>query len=148
MEISVRGWGRNMGTKTIFEQSLSGMRLSRDPDKGVYFNSPGLFRSVGAVTVAWGHEFHLTGRYRVQADFTRTDVVKLFKAMFGSELSLSLLEDHGFTVSSELQKHFIGKIKLADLTIGDLASLTTTPKKEEETPGEAPATIKSFPRRV
>lgn len=87
MEISLRGWGRNMGTRKILECDLSDMETRRDPSKSVYFHKPGLFKSYGEVSVAWGEELHLTGRFRLQADFSRSDVVKMFKAMFGSEIT-------------------------------------------------------------
>jgi hypothetical protein len=149
MEISVRGWNRNMGTRKIADHRLSMMEVSNDPNKGVYFNQPGLFRSYGEVSVAWGYEFHLTGNYRVQVDFSRSDVLKLFKMMFGSELDVALLDAHGFTVSTDLQKRLISKMRLADLTIGDLVGLSASAnEKKEDTTPETPATIKNFPRRI
>jgi hypothetical protein len=43
----------------------------------------------------------------------------------------------------------LGEIKLADLTIGDLAGLGLTSNKDEAAEEATPATVKSlFPRRV
>jgi hypothetical protein len=150
MEISMRGWGRNMGTRKIADYDLSEMTVSRDPQKIVYFGKSGLFKSYGEVSVAWGQKLHFTGDYRVQVDFSRSDVVKLFKTMFGSEITIDLLEEYGFTVSPDLKKKLLGEIKLADLTIGELAGLGLASKKEEPTVDEdTPATVKPlFPRRV
>src|SRR5258708_17129815 len=49
MEISMRGWGRNMGTRKIADYNLSAMTVSRDPQKIVYFGQSGLFKSYGEV---------------------------------------------------------------------------------------------------
>lgn len=146
MKIRARGWNRNMGHKTLGNHALSEMRTSKDPNKGVFFDEPGLFRSFAEVSVAWGQELHLTGKYRVQIDFTRSDIIKLFKAMFGSELDMSLVTEHGFTISDDLQKQILSKMKLADLTIGDLANLGVSAKKDDKAE-DVPATIKSFRRR-
>lgn len=149
MEIQVRGWGRNMGTRTILDHDLSELAVSRDPAKSVYFGKVGLFKSYGEVSVAWGQKLHFTGDYRVQVNYTCSDVVKLFKATFGSELDVELLEEYGFTVSPELKKKLLGEIKLADLTIGDLAGLGVATNKKQSAPDEdTPATVKPFRRRI
>lgn len=95
----------------------------------------------------WVQSVRYTGDYRVEVNLTRSDIVRLFKASFGSELDVNLLEDHGFTVSPELQKSVIGKIRLADLTIGDLAGLSS-PSTKDAGSEETPATVKPFLRRV
>src|SRR5258708_19321493 len=146
MEITARGWGRNMGDKRIVKVDLEEIAASREPRKLVHFGRPGLFQSFGEASVAWGQSLRFTGDYRMQVDFTYSDVVTLFKAMFGSELDVSLLENHGFTVSPELKKKILSEIKLADLTIGDLAGLGAS--KEQSEPVKPAGEIKSFLRRV
>jgi hypothetical protein len=149
MEISMRGWGRNMGTRKIADYDLSEMIVSRDPQKIVHFGQSGLFKSYGEVSVAWGQNLRFTGDYRVQVDFTRSDVVKLFKTMFGSVITIEMLEEYGLTVSPDLKKKVLGEIKLADLTIGDLAGLGLASNKEEPAVEDTPATVKPlFPRRI
>jgi hypothetical protein len=138
-----------MGTRKIADYNLSVMTVSRDPQKIVYFGQSGLFKSYGEVSVAWGQNLRFTGDYRVQVDFTRSDVVKLFKAMFGSVITIDMLEEYGLSVSDDLKKKLLGEIKLADLTIGDLAGLGLASNKEEPAAEETPATVKTlFPRRV
>ncbi len=56
-----------------------------------------------------GQELHKTGNFRMQIDFTRSDVAKLFKAMFGSELNAETLEEYGFTLSEDLKKKVLGE---------------------------------------
>lgn len=150
MEIKARGWNRDMGTWTIADHDLSELTVSKDPHKSVRFGQgAGLFKSYGEVSVAWGQKLHYTGNYRVQVDYTRSDVVKLFKAMFGSEIDVGLLDEFGFTVSPDLKKKLLGEIKFVDLTIGELAGLgVATNKKEPTLEQDTPATVKSFLRRV
>jgi hypothetical protein len=149
MEISMRGWGRNMGIRKIADYDLSAMTVSRDPRKIVYFGQSGLFKSYGEVSVAWGQNLRFTGDYRVQVDFARSDVVKLFKTMFGSIITIDMLEEYGLSVSDDLKKKLLGEIKLADLTIGDLAGLGLATNKEEPAEENTPATVKPlFTRRV
>ena len=133
MEITLRGWGRDMGTKTLVSHDLTEFRISNDPQHTIRWSTPGLFTSYGAVTIAWGQKLQHQGSYRMDLKFSQDDVFKLFKASYGRELDVDLLEQ-GFTVSDELKKRMLSEIKLADLTIGDLAKLgagAATPEPEE-----------------
>jgi hypothetical protein len=48
-------------------------------------------------------------------------VIRLFRASYGTELNVDLLERHGFTISEELQNAILAKIKLDGLDIGSVA---------------------------
>ena len=134
MEIKLRGWSRDMGTKTLVDHNLSQFRISDDRNKSIHWTSPGLFARFSEVTVSWGQDLRHQGSYRMDLTFTQGDIFKLFKASYGRELDIDLLE-HGFTVSEDLKKRILSEIKLADLTIGDLAKLgagTETPATKEQ----------------
>ncbi|MGO8909604.1 MAG: hypothetical protein ACLQDM_09835 [Bradyrhizobium sp.] len=122
MDITVRGWHRDMGTKTVASHDLSEFHINDDQKKTIRWSSPGLFGRYGEVTLAWGQTLKYTGDYRMQIDFTQSDILQLFKASYGRELDVDLL-NKGFTISDELKKKILSEIKLADLTIGDLAKL-------------------------
>jgi hypothetical protein len=62
--------------------------------------------------------------------FTQGDIFKLFKTSYGRELDIDLL-DQGFTISEDLKKRILSEIKLADLTIGDLAKLGASAAEPE-----------------
>lgn len=128
MDVKARGWNRNMGTHKIASHDLSDFRISDDPGKTIRWSSPGIFRSYGDVSVAWGQTLKFAGDYRLQIDFTQDDVLKLMKASYGRELDIDLL-DKGFTISEALRKRILSEIKLADLTIGDLAKLGAAPSE-------------------
>ena len=145
MEMSTRGWNRNMGTHRLVDLDLGAMRISRDASKTVWGGKPGLFKSYGEVSVAWKQQLNKTGNFRMQLDLTQADVAQLFKAMFGSEIDTDTLEQYGFTLSPDLQKKLLGDIKLADLTLGDLAGIAA-PKREPAPEEQTPATIKPFRR--
>jgi hypothetical protein len=132
-----------MGTKTLANHDLSSFRISNDPQQIIYWNTPGLFARYGEVTVAWGQDFKHQGSYRMSLRFSQSDVFKLFRASYGRELDVDLL-DQGFTISEALKKRMLSEIKLADLTIGDLAKLSGNSLSEST---EQPAAIKPFPRR-
>src|ERR1700729_1068014 len=102
MEVTARGWGRNMGDKELGSIDVSELRLNKDQNKRLWFNSPQIFSSWPNVEVHWGKELHMTGRYRMEIKLTRADIVRLFKASFGTELDVDLLRDYGFTVSDDL----------------------------------------------
>jgi len=95
----------------IADYNLSAMTVSRDPQKIVYFGQSSLFKSYGEVSVAWGQNLRFTGDYRVQVDFTRSGVVKLFKAMFGSVITIDMLEEYGLSVSDDLKKETLRRDK-------------------------------------
>ena len=134
MEIKLRGWSRDMGTKTLVAHDLSQFRISDDRNKSIRWTSPGLFARYGEITVSWGQDLKHQGSYRMDLTFTEGDIFKLFKASYGRELDVDLLEQ-GFTISEDLKKRILGEIKLADLTIGDLAKLgadTAAPATKEQ----------------
>ena len=54
----------------------------------------------------------------MQVQFSQSDIIHLFKSVFGSELNASLIERHGFTISSELTKTI-----LRTLTLGALGAM-------------------------
>jgi hypothetical protein len=143
MEIKYRGWNRDMGTKTMVTHDLSQFRVSNDPQHTIGWSRPGLFARYGEVTVAWGQTLQHQGSYRMDLKFSQDDVFKLFKASYGRELDVDLL-DNGFTVSEDLKKRMLSEIKLADLTIGDLAKLGAGSASTE--PKEETAVVKPFRR--
>jgi hypothetical protein len=148
MKVTARGWGRDMGETVIADVDLTEAAVRRDPDRTISFGQdPIVFRKpIGGVSVDWGSRVTMGGKYRWEIQLNTDEIIRLFKLKLGSELDVDLLDDHGFTVSDDLKKRMIGSIKLADLTIGDLAKLSSTPAEEEETP--TPATVTPFRRRV
>jgi hypothetical protein len=142
MEITLRGWSRDMGTKTLVTHDLTEFRINNDAKHTIRWNSPGLFANYGAVQVSWGQEFRHQGSYRMDLKFSQADIFKLFKASYGRELDTDLL-DNGFTISEALKKRMLSEIKLTDLTLGDLAKLGASDAASE--PDEKPV-IKPFRR--
>ncbi len=135
MKVTARGWNRNMGDNIIVDNDLSDLAVSRDPSRYILFDrQPAVFRSSHNISIDWGKKLNYSGNYRMEVELSCSDILALFRTMFGSELDVDLVEEHGFTVSPELQKRILGTIKLADLTIGDLATLGSPTTKE--TPAE------------
>jgi hypothetical protein len=58
-----------------------------------------------------------------------------------------LLDHQGFTVSPELQKRLLGQIKLADLTLGDLAGIAAPANGEKNDDSEVAQVRSLFPGR-
>jgi hypothetical protein len=143
MKLKARGWGRNMGIKTIADIDLSELGVRRESNKPVGFNRPGIFDVDGEISVAWHKTLHLGGDYRMQVDFSYDEVAKMFRAAFGSKLTPEILEKCGLTLSDQLQKLALSKVKVTDLTLGDLAKLVTP---AEEVSVEPPAVV-PFRRR-
>jgi hypothetical protein len=145
MEVSLRGWNRDMGKNTLSEVDLTEIRPVRDTNKLVQFNGTSIFNGFGEVCIHWRQKMSYTGNYRMEVNFSASEIVHLFKAWNGSVLDVDLIDNHGFTVSDELKKRLLGEIKLADLTIGDLAGIAS--KKEEKPEKPATATVQPLFRR-
>jgi hypothetical protein len=122
MRLTVRGWGRDMGESEIADYSLSELSI-RDDGVVTRGKPPTLFKSWRAVRVHWYQTLRFTGAYRMQLDLTHWDIVKLFKSAFGDELTPEIITKYGFKVSSELEKAALGKVKIADLTVGELVAM-------------------------
>jgi len=138
MKITVRGWNRDMGETVIADHPLQAVEYRYD-DTRAYYNKPVLYwqSSVAPMTVAWFQPMKLTGNYRMEIRFTRDDVMQLFKYFFlygGSQIDLDLVEEYGLTLSPELVKSILKKVKLPDLTLGDLMAMSA---KKPEKPATA-----------
>jgi hypothetical protein len=108
MKITVRRWGRDMGEKEIANHPLSTLEMSKDGR--VRRDDPAVIIKSFYVDVAWHQTLKLTGDYRMEVRFSESDVIRLFKVMFGSELTTRLIEEQGFTISPELKKAFCRRL--------------------------------------
>jgi hypothetical protein len=152
MKVTVRGWARDMGEKEI--GSFSVLMMDFSDSTTVYRDKPAMYipdNYHGGITVAWFQSLKLTGEYRLEAQFSRHDVMKLYKCVFGSELQLKDVEQYGLTFSDEVVQTMLKKIKLTDLTLGQLVAMNAA------APADEPATVdklvegsnvKPFVRRV
>jgi len=148
MKVTARGWGRNMGDNVIADVDLTEAAVTRDPNRKITFdNDPVVFRTGSGVNIDWGKRVNLGGKYRWEFELTTDEIIRLFRAKVGSELGVDLLDQHGFTVSEDLQKKILAGIKLADLTIGDLAKLGAASPSSAAEPTSQPAPITPFRRR-
>ena len=142
MRIVARGWSRNMGNTEIVNIELSELGINRSESRSIYWDRPGLFGGMFRTFVAWGKNLRLTGSYRLEVEFSSADILQLFKARFGSVLDTMLLDEYGFTVSPEFEKAVLSKIKLADVTLGDLMKIGVA-STEEVAPADKSAADKS-----
>jgi hypothetical protein len=139
MKVTARGWGRNMGDNVIADVDLAEASVSRDPNRRISFDKdPTVFRTGEGVNIDWGKRVNLGGRYRWEVELTTDEIIYLFRMKVGAVLDVDLLEHHGFSVSEELQKKMLSSIKLADLTIGDLAKLGAAAPSEQPEPAPIP----------
>lgn len=148
MRVTARGWSRNMGTTEIADISVSDLKLKRDERKNLHWGSSALFCSSPqygpflGVEIHWSKEMKMTGSYRMELKLTRSDILHLFRTVFGDELKVSLIEEHGFTVSPDLTKAMLKTVKLTDLTLGELldmndkAAKNAVPAADLEKPSE------------
>jgi hypothetical protein len=123
MKISVRGWGRDMGPTELIEHSLSDLDVSEDGTTSR--NGPPTIYKVwlSAVAVGWHQQLRQTGSYRMDLELSRADIIKLFKATYGDELTPAIVADCRFKMSPEFEKAALGKVKLGELTLAELATL-------------------------
>ena len=128
MKLTARGWSRDMGENTLADYDLREVQARGDPNQRLLRSSPRMFESFGEVALHWVQRLRYAGEYRMELTFNRSDIVQLFKSAFGSELNVELLEQHGFTVSPELQKLLL--IRLGDLVTAR-AEEDAAPAKEE-----------------
>ena len=145
MEISLRGWNRDMGKNLLTNVDLNEIRPVRDTSKTVQWDGVSIFKGFDEVGIHWRQKMSYTGNYRMEVNFNTSEIVHLFKAWNGTVLDVDLIDNHGFTVSDELRKRLLGEIKLADLTIGDLAGIAS--KKEDKPEEPETGTVQPFRRR-
>jgi hypothetical protein len=149
MKMTAHGWGRNMGNKELADIDLSQLEMKTDENRYLRWNNSALFavtsrhpHNYGSITgaeVHWTQSVKMTGDYRLKVGFSRSDVMQLFKSVFGTTLTMSLLEDYGFVVSDKLRKHILGTVKLTDLTLADLAGINTPFDELPARPAQKPS---------
>ncbi|KAB2881691.1 MAG: hypothetical protein F9K38_09540 [Pseudorhodoplanes sp.] len=132
-----------MGNTEFVQVDLSDLKLSKVQNKYLPWNKVGLFPAsrhgaFSGVEVHWGKELKMTGNYRMKIRLTRSDILYLFRTVFGDELSVSLIEEHGFTASSDLAKAILKTVKLTDLTLGELIEMNTQTDKTARPSDAAP----------
>jgi hypothetical protein len=133
VKISAHGWGRNMGDTVLGSIDLPEKKLNRDERRTLHYGTSELFWGSGGPEVHWTRNIKMTGDYRVKVEFTNLDVIRLLRASYGTVLDVDLIERHGFTVSKRLQNAILAKIKLTDLTLGDLLKLHQAENEEPPT---------------
>jgi hypothetical protein len=122
MKLSMRGWSRDMGRTDLIEQSLTDLDVS---DDGTVQRAgpPTMYKHWNSVLVGWYQKLQHNGNYRVDLELSHNDIMKLFKAAFGSEITPEVMNRYGLTLSPEVDKAALSRVKLADLTLADLAAI-------------------------
>ena len=105
MQVTVRGWARDMGSRTLLKEELAFADVSEERtgwlDKGTtYFKLdrsvwelPGGHRKVDYTARIFAHaELNMNGSYLVQLELNRADVTRLFYLMNGDRALPELLE--------------------------------------------------------
>jgi hypothetical protein len=133
MKITVRGWARDMGTKEMVDIELYDTSIKEDAQRCIFRNEPGIFTAPGRTFIAWFQNLRHMGQYRMEIELSNKDLLRLFKAKFGTELREWLVDDEGFTISAELTKRALRTVKLADVTLADLAAMSATPTEDSPT---------------
>jgi hypothetical protein len=148
MKITATGWNRDMGPTVIGEFDLANVKWTDDHKEKFSFDAGGFYRTfLREADIYWGKSLKLTGNYKVRAEFSPSDVVQLFRAVFGGVLTTSLVEGYGCVVSDDLKKKILRETKLtdflrsegvelADVTLGDLIELKAKrPAKGDKSAG-------------
>jgi hypothetical protein len=150
MEVTVRGWNRDMGETKIANHYLPSVEYREDGT--VRRDIPVMYKSGYGITIAWYQPLRLTGNYRMEVSLKRHDVMRLFKATFGSELQQGLIETYGLTFSPEVVKGMLKTVKLTDLTLGDLVEMNIAAPPEEPVTAEklleSSPNVSPFQRRI
>ncbi|MFZ2159535.1 MAG: hypothetical protein WAV72_25910 [Bradyrhizobium sp.] len=134
VEVTVRGWARDMGPTKIASHFLPTVEYRQDGT--AYRDKPVMYQAGSGVTVAWYQPLRLTGNYRMEVNLTRYDVMRLFKATFGSELQQALVDRYGLTFSPDVVKSVLKTVKLTDLTLGDLVEMSAGSPSEQPVTAE------------
>jgi hypothetical protein len=135
MRITATGWNRDMGPNVIGDIDLGQVKPTEDHTARFDFDGAGFYITRWSLAdIYWGKNLRLTGDYKVRTEFSRTDVLRLFRAMDGGLLTGDLVSNHGFVVYDDLKGKILKETKLvdflrskgvelSDVTLGDLIEL-------------------------
>jgi hypothetical protein len=137
-----------MGETVLVDHELDELAVSQSEKRTTYRGRPptifnGFFSKL---YIAWHQRLQLMGNYRMEIKLSKSDVLRLFKCMYGRQLDADLIEQYGFTISEDLKKAVLKTVKLTDVTLGELASMTAQ-DAEEPSVEQPPAQVRSLFRR-
>jgi hypothetical protein len=130
MDLSARGWRRNMYRNQLGSVEITSAALLKEDDVWPYVKI-----GEGGVTISWPQpKLSLNGDYRVTVELPKTEVARLFMHLFGDNLAPETLAQYGFKVDAE---DFAAEM-LLDKPLGDIIDLLSRHqnKRANETPIE------------
>jgi hypothetical protein len=132
MKLSMTGWNRNMGSNRIGNPDLR----SATPNRPT-IDVMRLKKRDSELQMSWFAEhLTLTGNYQVDLSLTEYDVLGLFKAYFGTHLSLADLESNGIHLTNEGLREKIRSMPAGELF--DIMGSNNQPGHDEEDSPTAP----------
>jgi hypothetical protein len=137
MDLSARGWRRNMYRNQLGSVEITSAALLKEDDVWPY-DKPAVKIGEGGVTISWPQpKLSLNGDYRVTVELPKTEVARLFLLLFGPNLAAETLARYGFKVDAD---NFAAEM-LLDKPIGDIIDLLSKHKnrRANETPIEMDA---------
>lgn len=116
MRVDFVGWSRNMGYNTIVNENLSDAKIYN-----INEISNCNWRSISVdihdefVRLLGGYPVRLGGDYRLEIDFSRSEISQLFILAFGEELDAEALERAGLRVSASVIKRALGQMTFEEV---------------------------------
>jgi len=96
MEVSLRGWRRDHGKRTIGSIAVDDNTVDRDdPLRTAYRNYEKVYVSDDGVDVTWRADLRLTGEYRVDVVISKEEIDTLFKYVHSDRISKDQLLEIG-----------------------------------------------------
>lgn len=115
-----------MGTDVLADLDLKEVEITDDPNGWVWRDRPRIFKRRGEnIFLSWCQKLRHMGDYRVTLEFSDGDILRLYKARLGTELTCWELDHGGFTVSPDLVKRVLSTVKLTDVTLGQLMEMSS-----------------------
>lgn len=121
MKITATGWRRNMGPNNLGSIDIATAQV--EPADSRWPRSVPSIRAEGdGLTIGWSKSLRLSGDYEIVMEFSKQEVARLFRLIFGDELTEELLKEAGLSIASMRPSgpELHGAIR--DMTIGEFMS--------------------------
>jgi hypothetical protein len=152
MEVAVRligrGWGRNMGTKTIADIDINNTDRSHSWDNAISWNRKKYKITEDGIEFSWGDALQIAGRYMLWLEISKTETLRLFKRLFGKKFTREELEKIGIVVTGLTPTNEELESSIKNIKVSELMSIIMSSPDDSSSSEEIKFKPKPLPRLV
>jgi hypothetical protein len=138
MKITARGWGRDMGSRTVIDIDINSAEEVPDSDNKVMMDLTKMKIGKEGVEVSWGGTFRVSknAEYMIWLEIPREEILNLFIKTFGTSFSREKLKSLGISLSKIAPTEAEVTHAVQNMKVAELLAIITRPSSDS--PNQSP----------